>query len=178
MPYALALFFDSVSEKPIRELWKLLAESGVSSSMLDADIRPHLSLAVFDEIDIERTKIKLERFSRTIHPFELTLSTLGTFPGETFILLLGVSASRTLNSVHQRIHRYFREYADRSWWIYREKLWVPHCTLAMDIDKKRICEGFELCLNASLPLNVRICEIGLAEVLPAHQLCSFQICVP
>ena len=52
MGYAVHLYFDKQTETRIFTLWQRLAEQGVSSVVLDIDSRPHVSLAVFKDINV------------------------------------------------------------------------------------------------------------------------------
>ena len=48
--YAAELYFDAEGEERVRCLWEGLAEMGLRSALLEMDSRPHMSLAIFDEI--------------------------------------------------------------------------------------------------------------------------------
>ena len=52
MPFAVQLFFDSTREAIIRNAQEELAKGGVSFSTYDSAVRPSLSLALYDELDI------------------------------------------------------------------------------------------------------------------------------
>ena len=51
MPYGVMLYFDVQTEETISNIWQSLAKHDLSSSMLDAGIRPHLTLAIYEELD-------------------------------------------------------------------------------------------------------------------------------
>ncbi len=44
---------DAESEAGIRRAWDALAEAGVKSAMLDAGYRPHVSLGVCEELNVD-----------------------------------------------------------------------------------------------------------------------------
>lgn len=51
MGYAVEMFFDEDSENRIRQFFKLLYDLGLAKTMYELESRPHISLAVYSEID-------------------------------------------------------------------------------------------------------------------------------
>jgi len=175
MPFAVALFFDGDAETQIRAVWKTLADKGANSKMLDSGIQPHVSMAVYNEIEVGHASSMLASLSREINPFQLVFSSVGAFPGKPTILFLSPAANRYLLELHKRIHTLFSSYEDQAWHLYQQGQWVPHCTLAMDLPEHAVCQGFKLALSINLPITVSINAIGLAEIEPVQQICKYSI---
>lgn len=50
--YAVELFFDERTEQYIRGLWRELEQNGITDSMMSiAEIQPHLTVAVYDDLE-------------------------------------------------------------------------------------------------------------------------------
>lgn len=167
---------DADSEAKIRRTWKALAGAGIKSSMLEAGYRPHVSLGVCEELDVDGLAKELSSFVGSIAPFELTLSSVGLFPSSEGVIFLGVTPTQRLLDVNHDFHQFFGKHA-KSQRDYQVGSWVPHCTLAFGLPDGVVPEAVEVCRRLPLPLRSRIEEIGVAEVSPhsARLLCSYNL---
>jgi hypothetical protein len=50
MPYAVVTYFDPPTERAVRAIWDDLAAQGISRDVPAAQIRPHITLAVYDDL--------------------------------------------------------------------------------------------------------------------------------
>lgn len=176
MPFAVEMYMDAESEASIRRTWEALAEGGVKSAMLEAGYRPHVSLGVCEEVDVDGLARELSSFTEKLPPFALTLSSIGLFPSTAGVVFLGVTPTRRLLDVNGEFHQFFRKYA-KAQRDYQIGKWVPHCTLAFDLSEGMLTEVIEVCRRIPLPIYCRIEEIGIAEVSPrsAMLLCSYNL---
>ena len=156
---------DDESEAIVRRAWESLAEAGVKSAMLDAGYRPHVSLGVCEELDVEGLAKELSTFAENVSPFALTLSSVGLFPSSKSVIFLGVTPTQRLLDVNGAFHQFFGKYA-KSQRDYHAGSWVPHCTLAFDLPDGMLSKAIEVCRRIPLPIHSRIQEIGIAEVSP------------
>ena len=176
MPFAVEMYMDADSEAQIRRTWEALAEAGIKSSMLEAGYRPHVSLGVCGELDVDGLAKELSSFAESVSPFELTLSSVGLFPSSEGVIFLGVTPTQRLLDVNHNFHQFFGKYA-KSQRDYQVGKWVPHCTLAFDLSDGMLSEAIEVCGRMSLPIHSRVEEIGIAEVSPrsANLLCLYNL---
>ncbi len=176
MPFAVEMYMDVDSEARIRDTWEALAEAGIKSSMPDAGYRPHVSLGVCEDLDVDGLAKELSSFAESVSPFELTLSSVGLFPSSEGVIFLGVTPTRRLLDVNGAFHQFFGKYA-KSQRDYHVGRWVPHCTLAFDLPDGMLSEAIEVCRRMSLPIHSRVEEIGIAEVSPrsASLLCLYDL---
>ena len=166
MPFAVEMYMDDESESRVRCIWKSLAKAGIKSAMLDAGYRPHVSVGVCEELDVEGLAKELSSFAETIPAFEMTLSNVGLFPSSEGVIFLGVTPTQRLLDVHGAFHRFFGKYAKSQRTTYHAGSWVPHCTIAFGVLDDTIPLAVEICRRAVLPIRSRVEEIGMAEVSP------------
>jgi len=167
MPFAVEMYMDAGSDAAIRRTWSALAEAGIKSAMLDAGYRPHVSLGVCEELEVDGLARELAFFAKWLPPFALTLSSVGIFPGRDHVIFLGVTMTPELLSINDDFHGFFGKYAKAQREHYQIGKWVPHCTLAFDLSDDVIGKATEVCRCMPLPILGRIEEVGVAEVSPS-----------
>ena len=173
MPFAVQLFFDSTSETIIRNAQEELAKGGVSFSTHDAAVRPSLSLALYDKLDITACVSKLKVFAEMFSPFALTFSSLGIFPGGKAVVYLAPTVNQKLLDIHAYIHQLLKDSATSFFTKYIPGYWIPYCALALDIDPKLIARAIEIGLSMPFPVHCQVEEIGVVECWPVKHIYSF-----
>ncbi|WP_427340734.1 hypothetical protein [Caloranaerobacter sp. DY30410] len=76
MPYAIELYFDIESTKKVDKIRNQLELNSIN---VDKGTKPHISLAIYEDIPIESFKEELQMFSYKVKPFDITLSSVGMF---------------------------------------------------------------------------------------------------
>lgn len=177
MPFAVELFFDTRAEKQICDAWKAIQNAEISSSLLDAGYRPHVSLGVCNRIDSSAFEEELSSFAESVAPFPLTLSSVGIFPGMEGVIFLGVTVTEHLLDIHAAFHKIFKSHVQEQSEHYAVGKWVPHCTLAFGLSESQLVEAVAICRGIPLPIAAEVKEIGLTEVSPTshHILSSYQL---
>ena len=176
MGYAIELFYDDASEQAVRDIWEGLGAALGKPSLSELGARPHVSLAVFDDgLDTNGFPERLLEFARSIDPFDFTLSSLGTFPGQEGVVFLAPVATRRLLAVHARFHEVFSKHDNAGMGYYLPGNWVPHCTVAIDLSSAEVTAALAYCREAFQPISGRFQEIGLVEFRPVKELftCGF-----
>lgn len=64
MPYALQLYFDPGTDAMVRQLWCRFAEAGIARHLAESANRPHLTLAIYDDLDVAMAERELLLSSR------------------------------------------------------------------------------------------------------------------
>lgn len=177
MPFAVEMYMDGESEAKIRRIWQFLAEAGIKSAMFEAGYRPHVSLGVSEELDVEGLAKELSSFAKTISTFEMTLSSVGLFHSSESVIFLGVTPTQRLLDINGAFHQFSGKYAKAQRANYYAGSWVPHCTLAFGLSNDMISQAIEICSRESLPIRSRVEEVGIAEVSPisAKMLCTYNL---
>ena len=180
MPFAVHLFFDPTSESVIQNVWQELAQHDAHGAHGAHEVhravdRPHLTLVLYDELDIGACADKLKLFAEMSSPFPLTISHLGIFPTEKPFVFLALTVTQKLLDIQAYMHQLLGEIGQSSLTNYVPGCWVPHCTLALDVDAKLIAQVIEIGLTMPFPIHCRIEEIGVVECSTVQQICSFQL---
>ena len=127
--YAVEMYFDPAGERQIGNLIDQLSSRGIRSSRPAAS-RPHVSLAVFDQVDLERMSVALRKFARECSALRLYLASIGRFPSDEGVVFLAPVVHRELLELHAKLHRMPTVVAGTRREYYLTGRWVPHCTIA------------------------------------------------
>ena len=169
MPYAIELALDPTAAGVVRSLWRELEEAGITY-VARAGAGPHVSLGIWDALDCDGADAELTRFAAETAPIPLTVPSVGLFPGVGVFLAPTVTAE--LLELHASFHRRFGPLGQAPWDHYRPGVWVPHCTLATDLEPDQFDRALAIAGRAPLPLQCRLVEIGIVEFRPVKQLVS------
>ena len=165
MAYAVEMYFDILTDSTVRGMWQSIAASGVPSAMLLGGYRPHVTLAVYDELkDDGWFASTLEVLAGVAPPIHLTFNSFGVFPTAEWVLFLGVTVTDSLNQLHSSFHSWFADYRTGLRSYYAPDHWVPHCTLALGLSLDQMTTAIQSCAAVTLPLTARVLSFGLVEV--------------
>lgn len=133
MAYSVELYFDPETEKRIKRLWDVLSERGIPA--LDSSIysRPHISLAVFRDVEPALLTDVLVDIARNTLPLEVGLAAVASFPGAEGVLFLVPTVSKELIELHEYFHERISKLGLKANPYYLPGRWVPHCTIASDL---------------------------------------------
>ncbi len=167
MGYAIELFYDLESEQSVRNVWDGIGKALGKPSLWELGARPHVSLAVYNaDLDTTGFEDRLREFATSVEPFELRMSSVGTFPGSEGVVFLSPVVTRQLLGVHERYHKAFSRYDAFGSAYYLPGNWMPHCTVAIDLTAPEIKEAVAFCREAFQPITGQLREIGLVEFRP------------
>ena len=62
MRYAIEMYFDKETEEKIMRLAQKIADAGLSTKYLEWKTRPHVTLAVYNDIDVDRCAQLLQKW--------------------------------------------------------------------------------------------------------------------
>ena len=174
MAYAIELFFDGKLDAAIRNVWDGLANGDVAPYLAGCGSRPHVSLAVYDDLDVSTAKTRLGELAESLAPFSMTMWSLGIFPAPP-VVFYAPHVTEELLALHSRFHEHFKGLGRGPAEYYLPGRWVPHCALAVHIEPDRVSKVVEACLKECEPTSGAVEEIGIVEFLPIVQLCSFRL---
>jgi 2'-5' RNA ligase len=127
MAFAVSLLFNSDMATAISARWKRLADAGISSSMLDLNYQPHVTLAVYDELPVDAAVASLDRLFHNVDQIEVTFAGLSTFGSGSGVCYAALAPSPDLMRLHATIIAAIGETSRPHYQVGR---WTPHCTLA------------------------------------------------
>jgi 2'-5' RNA ligase len=167
MPYAVEMYFDDTSTARIREMWNRLAGIGLSS-MVDCGARPHVSLAVCEQLDLHGASAILDAFSAGVPAFDISLASFGMFPGAEYVVFLAPKVTAQMLEWQARFHEVIPTAAGSMWAHYTPPQWMPHCTLATRVPLERVGTAMESLRDFELPIPCRVTSLGIVELRPVR----------
>jgi 2'-5' RNA ligase len=168
--YAVELFFDTSADETLRRLFAL-----TDSVMLRVHASPHISLAVFDDVDTSRLIDVVCSFAERTHEFNVRFSSVGIFPtGENVVFLAPVVTDELL-ALHRSFHGELDSVGLSCDEYYRPGRWVPHSTITMENELSRALEAVKLIREAKIVGEYPINQVHVVEYRPAVSLASFTL---
>src|ERR1035437_2749441 len=163
MPYSIGLYFDQETDLLIRKIWTLLDERKFGGYYHQSGNRPHLTLSIFNDVDISKAAYVLEHISQSLNPFSLSFQQIGLFPGPDMAIFWGPVVTKELLEIHSHIYKLFCEFSTQpDFNFYTPGHWIPHCGLAMEIKNYSVVpQIIELCQTLPNPHIGWVTEIGL-----------------
>jgi len=164
MAFAIVLYFDSRSTTQIKHVWTGMENTGVPSVRLVSEIKPHITLVTTADLDVDGLKNAVESFGKTYSRFDLLMSHIGIFTAPMRVLYLGVTPSPELTAIHAGFLGIFRDFARGINKIWHPELWVPHCTLGIDLSLPQILKALPPCLDLQLPIPATVVSLVCIDV--------------
>jgi 2'-5' RNA ligase len=170
MPYAIELYLDNESGEKVQLIRDKLKEKGIN---VDEGARPHVSLAIYQDLNLQVFEKQLGEFAKQNKFFDIVLASIGIFATEASVVFLAPTVTSELLRFHKGFHDFFKENDNAAWDYYRPGKWVPHCTLAMDLTNEMVSGAVEIVRQFSLPIQGRVDRIGVLEFSPNKHLFEF-----
>jgi len=161
MAKGIVLLFDAESARAIRQCWRHLEAAGIPSleSFTHRRHEPHVSLVVADEIAAGGWMDVLQAGFFPADPVRIELGPADCFPGGW--VYLGVSGLPA--SSHAELVTALGRDARGIWEHYLPENWVPHCTLAGDLNEERAAAALDMIRSAPLPTAASIMSAALID---------------
>lgn len=152
MAYAVELLLDATAAEAVRGIWRRLADAGLPAPLLDLGIRPHVTLAVYEDLDPARLLDALGSFAAEEPPEPVSLASVGAFPGEERVVFLAPVVTRGLLALHAGFHERFADLRERASPLYLPGGWVPHVTLSLAPDDDTLGRVLRVAREEPLPI--------------------------
>jgi GNAT superfamily N-acetyltransferase/2'-5' RNA ligase len=175
MGFAIELYFDPETECAVREVRSALAGEGVRAVLDELGDRPHISLAVISQLDERALEPHLRQFAAAMTPFPITFDAVSSFPTGEGVLFLAPAASEELLRAHAALHRVLAELAIESLPYYTPAQWIPHCTVAQDVEAHMMPHTLETCRQSFRPMSGEALEVGLVSFRPVRSRYTFTL---
>jgi len=167
MPYSINLRSDNDSGDAIRSLWRKCGLLESSPSMPALNYPPHITLAVYDDIEEHELFGAFDLAIADITQITSSVERLGYFEAPHAIILWAAPMLPTkVHSLHARVHSLLD--TDRCRPNYRPGVWVPHCSLATSIDLSRKAEAIDIANHSIEPFKVVFDVADCASFLPVE----------
>ena len=175
MPYAVVFYLDTQASEPIRQTIRELAEKNIAPYMYARSIPPHVTLAIYEDMDCRTCEEKIAKLASQTATINLNFSFLGFFHTESTVIFLGLTPTRRLISIHQQVHQSLAENGTKPWELYLPGKWVPHCSLAVDFPSENTDQATALCMRIALPLSIPVTSLGVVRFEPVQPLYHYAI---
>lgn len=175
MPYAVILDFDDHSSSPIDRVWTSIHDSGLTANMTDAGIRPHLTLAVYDQLTCQPCENRLAQLAAQTRRISLRMSYFGFFTDPEPVLFVAPIPTRQLIRFHTDVLAALDIDGNDPRDIYKPGQWIPHCTLAIGFEKDKLKDVMDLTFSLELPLDISASSISVVEYQPLRDLFTYDL---
>ena len=146
-----------------------LRQAYVPGSGAQGGAIPHLSLAVYDDLEEDELATiadMLDALASRWRPLRIELASLGVFPTEENVLFLAPVVTQDLLATHAAYHRLAAGLRASCWPHYLPDAWVPHCTLAMFWPSAALLAILEQLKATWKPLSGTAQSLALIRVEP------------
>jgi len=143
MEYAVILYFDSKTETIFNELIRLVVDDNISSYMCDNQVKPHITIADFKTENIEAV---IQDFDENIVNFssgEVIWASIGAFVPR--VIFAAPMMNEYLLTICQESNNIISKNATPCEpRYYLPFQWVPHTTLASNLDIEKLNQAFKI----------------------------------
>ena len=170
MPYSVELHFDLESAERIRRV-----RAAVAQQLSEIEGRPHLSLAVLQDVDSAELARVVEPWAANSRGFEMEFSAVGVFPSDAGVIFVAPALSRELLGMHDALYKTLCASGLRVDDHYAPGKWLPHCTICMKAPPDRIGGIVDFVRRAPVFGPVRVQSVSVVEFSPAREVRAFQL---
>ncbi len=156
--------FDQESDQIVKDIWNELAERQITSSMLKIKgCKPHLSFSLYRGNSISKLEKAVEEFVTKRKKISVSISSIGFFPYDYNSAYLGVTNNPQISAFHQELHKASDGCISEINPLYLPQDWVPHITLATDLNSSQMEEVVNYCIDIEFPQTFNIESLCVTE---------------
>ena len=165
MKYAIEMYFDKETEAKIMSLPQKVADAGLSTKFLEWKTRPHITMAVFNDIDEKKCIDLLKEFVKDVKAIPAFLDSVAMF-NDTKVVFLNPTMTKSMYQLHDDLYEKLKEFDTQGWEWYMPDGWVPHCTIALngEDDDEAFYKTSELILREFEKIEGRYESFGLVKI--------------
>ncbi len=142
------VLFDEKTTLRFLRIWKILKNYG--SKLTPRISTPHITLAIFDEIQMGTLERRVSSLTNELKPFRIRFVGVGCFPATTDVLYVSPVPTKKLLDVYLRIFHLFKDYhslnnspAPNLHKYFFPESWFPHVTIATRLDDSCFNRAFQ-----------------------------------
>jgi 2'-5' RNA ligase len=175
MRYSVEIHFDRESGERIRQMIAAVGEQLGVGVLNEIESRPHVSLAVLEDVDPAVLSGIVERWAAGRRGFGMALSAVGSFPGDTGVIFVAPAMSPELLEMHESVYAALCAAGLHVEDYYVPGKWVPHCTVCMNAPRERMEGIIEFVRRSAVFGAVRVVSVSVVEFWPACEVGTFQL---
>ena len=175
MAYAIELFLDQETCKHIRRVWERIHDLGIGGPLYDSGAFPHITLSIFDQLDLETSKEGIDLLAERFSAFDLTFTEVATFTEARNVVFLKAEKSPRLTEMKRLLSTTLEDTPAEEWYYSRQDRWIPHVTLAIDVPIDTMSTAVRIAGDIPLPLESRILRVGIVQLEPLKHIASREL---
>jgi len=141
MANAINIRSDNDSSKSIEDLWKKVSQFEEEPSMINLNYPPHFTFAIYEEITQQQLFNALDNVFMKEKKVDIVFDQLSCFDTNPLVLYAQPKNTEELIKLHSRIHECIDPNLSEEY--YRPDKWVPHCTLAYNVQEDKRNEALQ-----------------------------------
>jgi 2'-5' RNA ligase len=162
--YAVELFVNEEADLYIRGIWEQLSNENIDSSLNEIkEISPHITLAVYEDINEKDFIEDFRTFKSSFKPIDTHFDILGTFP-MTGTCFVKPTVTEELLNIHSTYYKKFKAFNEKASPYYLPGRWSPHCTLGIGLSTEKLKEVFNFSVDRFKPLRVTFTDVALIKI--------------
>jgi 2'-5' RNA ligase len=175
MAFPVVAYFDAATEAKVNALRASLPDPTTDATRDAMQVRPHITLASWEELDVAPFVDGLGTFATSTGPLTLELEVVGTFPNDKAVVFIAPRVTAELLHLHARFHARLGGFGTEPNPYYLPGNWIPHCTIAIYLADDEVAAVVEACRKSSVFGSARLEEIALLEYPPVRQICTYRL---
>jgi 2'-5' RNA ligase len=164
MDHSAELYLDRASEQAILDIQDEIDRRLARTR--EPGARPHLTLAVGAHVDLESGVDSLAELADAMTGELIVFGSFGQFAGDAFVLFLVPVVTEALLAFQRQVHERVGGSLPVDQDLCAPGRWVPHCTLAMGLDRDDLSVALDVAFAASLPITAQVSGIGIRRYMP------------
>ncbi len=166
MALAINIRSNHPSAGEIERLWDQVAAFEDAPSMRALGYRPHLTFAIYDDVDEATAREAMQRASLGQTQLRIVFSRIRWFEGSPLVIWAEPSHEAALDRMHASISTVIDPARCRP--HYRPEAWTPHCTLGMRIADNRRNDAIAFARTLNRSFEVLFDVVDCVEFLPVR----------
>jgi 2'-5' RNA ligase len=175
MGYSIELYFEHGFEERLRSLWDELERAGVPSILQKIGSRPHLSLLILDECNVDHVTDLIDSAVKGLYKFPVTFPAFSLIPGNQQAVFLTPAMNSELIEMQLRLYNLLEEngYSIRK--HYNPHNWLPHCSISKELSSAESLKTLEVCQVSTAIGETLVTDVGFIEFRPRKDIRNYRL---
>lgn len=142
--------------------------------MIDVNIPPHITIGSFFSDEYTNLLAIVENFAKHIEEFDVKFDKINAF--EPRVLFSSPIKDAYLKQLNILVHDTFLKHvapADNE--NYTPEKWIPHCALAVRLDKEQYKKAMIIGKSIEFPIVAKVQKVALAKCNPYKEIKVWEI---
>jgi 2'-5' RNA ligase len=137
--------------------------------------RPHLSLLILDECNIDHVANLIDHTIKSCYKFPITFPAFSLIPGDQQAVFLTPAMNSELIEMQLRLYNLLEEmgYSIRKY--YKPHNWLPHCSISKELSPAESLKTLEVCQVSAAIGETLVTDIGFIEFRPRKVIRNYRL---